>query len=382
LSWQAHYHVHRVLMFVSRGFGIAVAMVAVVAVSQACLIELTATIFRRGWVAPFALAWVGSSLNVFLALPRLLAGRRAGPAAAERVEAGDVTGGEGVDEEAPAAWRSLPRVSAVAELLVYLLFFALAAVANVCYSVALVYMHPAVVAAIFSTAPFFVAVLSLFVLRRTLYVLEIASAAAAMAGIVMVSGPWNAIGAAPPFFAVACAVTSPVAAAVFKVLFSKTFTGAGRDEVGFVLGKVAVVNVVVGGAMLAVVYGAGFAPLPWGPGMEIPWLLVAVKSCGSVAFNFAIGYGVTITLPLFISLGTVISTAIVVVADGVIWDTWPEVVGYAGMGVIGAAFACLVANFWFVELRDTSEAAKSGGEAAMDAALLGEPLNLRSDVGT
>jgi drug/metabolite transporter (DMT)-like permease len=347
-------------------FAVALSMVAIVAFGQAFLVEVTAAIFRHGWAAPYALSWLSTSFNLLLAAPRLaLLYRGDGHAAAS--DAGDAAAPDAAAAPAAAWWRSLPQASVARELLAYVACFASVTAANVCYSVALVHMHPAVVASIFSTAPFFVAVLSHFLLGRPFYPLEGAAVVAAAAGIVMVSGPWNAPARAPPLFALLCACASPVCEAVFKVAFAKAFTDLGRAEVGFVIGKIAALNFVGGGLVLAVVYSAGLAPLPWGAGMSMPWLLLAVKVVGSVAFNFALGYGVTVTFPLLISGGSVVATVLMVVADGLLRGTWPHAIGYGGMAVITAAFACLVVNHLLFEVSAIAVHVASDSDADPDA---------------
>jgi drug/metabolite transporter (DMT)-like permease len=185
---------------------------------------------------------------------------------------------------------------------------------------------------------------------------ELGAAITAAAGIVLASHPWTpGVGTAAspgaaharPFLAVAAA--SPVAAALYKVLFARCFPEAGPRRVASVLGQIATINLVLGTTALAIGHAATagdpstqaqFFPPDLG---AVPFGLVALSCCGSLAFNLAVNYGVTVMPPLYVSVGTVVSTVLNIAYEAATTGTVPPAVEGGGIVLIVLSVLLLVA---------------------------------------
>lgn len=202
----------------------------------------------------------------------------------------------------------------------YMLYVA----ANVSYVKALQGLAPALVSAIFCAAPGLVLLLSWPVLGRPIQRIEVASVLLGLGGILMITQPWKTTSTTSgsdhdnSSLNALYATISPAASAVYKVFFAKFYSDASWKYVGSRLGGLAVVNLLIGTLLVVAYLSVGGEPDPTSSlSAPIPWQWILPSNAASIAFNFLINFGVTITFPLFVSVASLLSTAANLVIDAV-----------------------------------------------------------------
>lgn len=327
-------------------YGIVLGVVIFTAVAQATNLVVNAQLLRSGFQLPFTLLWYTGCTKSALAIPKIIdlcrgqrgqastAGRSLldefisvrGQTAGGGGEAANIDGADVVDES--------PKGTLAAELVCLLILFVLYVAANASALVAVSTLSAGVFSAIFSTAPAFVCLFSRLLLRRPFAAVEAAAIVLSVTGMLCVAQPWKATSVDGG--AILAAVLSPIAAAAYTVYFSSKFTNIGWKEVGFILGKLAVIIFVVGGVFLIILVAAGVEPPVWEHNFSVTQkVLIAACAVTGWMFNGGINYAVTITYPLFVSVGGVTSTLLVVLATGVLDNSWPVAVQWIGMCLIG-----------------------------------------------
>ena len=282
----------------------------------------------------------------------------------------------------PLLERYPTRTLACVLVFLYLCYFA----ANACYIVALSSgMLPSIAASIFAVCPVLVVALSWLLLHLQPTTLHWAALVAGVGGVLGALQPWKAAaafggsgtgaGKSPTESAhsltrrdvsIVCAVLSPVFAATYKVVFAKYFAGAKWFEAGQILGCMSGINLVVGTAIMAIVFGTGLeAPFWLGHLGDVPaahWALFVAANAVALLFNLLVNWGVTIIVPLYVSVGTVLATVCNTFVDAAFGRGWPEPVAWVGIGAIIASFVC-VAVAQSVEMRAAAAAAIASSTA-------------------
>eukprot|EP00662_Eupelagonemidae_sp_cell21_P017325 gene17325-54169_t len=95
--------------------------------------------------------------------------------------------------------------------------------------------------------------------------------------------------------------TAPAFVAVGSVV--AVFGDPSPDTVGVLLAWYGICAATLGSALLGVLLGGGWESVQWG---NVPWGTLAAAHSLSLAFNFLVNFGIALTYPLFISLGTVV----------------------------------------------------------------------------
>ena len=245
-------------------------------------------------------------------------------------------------------------------------------------------LSPAIVAAVFAAAPAFVCALSWGVLPPPKpLIIQVASSASSNAalengdtdvlasgafgrlrsmhlasdtvatvlgivGILLAIAPWHAAAGAAAYFGVAA--LSPVSAALYKVLFARVFGRRPASCVALVLATLCVVNLTFGLVLLVSVwallrgtgkYDAAAFLLPTSLSLlPAGWLILSAAA--SVAFNWVVNYGVTIMPPLYVSIGTLLATALNIVVDLAFLHEYPSAEAFAGIVLIALALFVLI----------------------------------------
>lgn len=261
-----------------------------------------------------------------------------------------------------------------------LFLYALYVAANVSYVKALQGLAPALVSAIFCAAPGFVLLLSWPVLGRRIQRVEVASVVLGLGGIVLITQPWDHD---PPSTSSSSdsrsngrglnalyATVAPAASAVYKVFFAKFYSEVTWAYVGSRLGAISMVNIVVGTLMLTAYLSMNGEPDPVASA-SIPWKWVVPANAASIAFNFLVNFGVTITFPLFVSVASLASTAANLVLDATLMSDESDGGGGVGtLSIVGllmvmSSLAVLLISVWRQRKRGTAEQR----EARMDGVL-------------
>jgi hypothetical protein len=240
-------------------------------------------------------------------------------------------------------------------IFLYMLYVA----ANVSYVKALQGLAPALVSAIFCAAPGFVLLLSWPVLGRAVQRVEVASVLLGLGGILMITQPWRAASSSESSSSggtgggglnALYATISPAASAVYKVFFSKFYSDASWRYVGSRLGGLAIVNVVIGTLLMVTYLSVGGEPDPTSASMagHIPWNWIIPSNAASIAFNFLVNFGVTITFPLFVSVASLLSTAANLVIDALLSGDGGNIgaVEVVGLFMVLSSLVVLLVSVW------------------------------------
>ena len=317
-------------------------VVTLTACFQAANILVTAELFQKGFRSPIQLNYLCIYWYIFLGAPRAWQIFRSSHA-------------EFLEEprELPARkWYSsysgtlaLCGSQVFTEIMILVALFVLFVIANSCFIIALSRMSAGIVTSIFATCPVFVCALSILFLGRKPSSWEAAAVLCSIGGMLCISRPW--LGDKIDATATICALASPMAAALYNILFSRVFSNAGWREVGWILAKLVILNATLGTAFVGTVVSI---PHPLEPAVwtysaaRTPEVIMVILASGAtgLGFNFYINYAVTITYPLFVSVGSVLSTLIVLAASAVFHDQWPVNEQWAGIALVGVGFAILV----------------------------------------
>ena len=210
-------------------------------------------------------------------------------------------------------------------------FFVLWCAANVPYIGALSMTTPAICTAVFATTPCWVYVFSLVALRESTAATPVRSAAVALAvvGVVIVAaagaGGLAALargGGSGGGGAVALVMVASFAAAGYKVAFARTFGARSGADVAWFLTALAALSVAVGALVAAARPLWIFAGLEGGGDGggaarlgTADWANLTCHALASVAFNFAVNWGVVLTSPLDVALGTILGIPLALAVD-------------------------------------------------------------------
>ena len=355
-----------------------VLVVVAIALSQTAGIQLGKVVVKV-FSAAF-LVWFGTSFNVLLLIPFvLLRGKGALHTTAHRAD------------ESSWPWRAAFAAP----------FFGLWLGANFTYTLSLLSLPPPVVSALFSITPSLVALLSVPMLHRRLTLLAVCACCLSAAGVVLISHPWkrdassfpNGTASAgsgtnlssrgmdgeedsthastssgddsSPSVGALYVVAAACCAATYKVLFRRWHNDAHVSAVFFVLGMIGVYTLVLGTPLLLVVDPSAFAALngstaaledssgrDHGGVPPAMWAATICRAALDLAFNYFIAYGISLIHPLFISVGTLLSTPLNVLATFAIDSTVPSAAEWGGIVAVLCGFAVLL-----LDERRTSDAA-------------------------
>ncbi|PIK55748.1 putative thiamine transporter SLC35F3 isoform X2 [Apostichopus japonicus] len=112
-------------------------------------------------------------------------------------------------------------------------------------------------------------------------------------------------------------VASAIGAAIYKVLFKRYVGDANYGQVSLFLTLLGLFNAFVLWPSILAVYYTGFEYWEWN---DMPWDYLCGSAAMSVVFNFLINFGIAVTFPLFIALGTVVGIPLNAVVDLVFRD--------------------------------------------------------------
>ena len=318
------------------------AVVAAIAVCHCAGTQATQVLMRAA-LSPsaFFTMWFGTGWNVLLALPLLSHSQR------QKLAESPATPGS-----------SFAAASLGHALLIVLPFYGLWVGANTMYIGAIaMQMDASLVAAIFAVTPALVAVLSVPVLHRPLSPLAVLAVGSSMGGVVLIAQPWATDHSPPPpplappsaaaaaesppsqqLLATLCVLGAAACAATYKVAFRKAFGEAHPLFVVKVLALLGVWSLTAGSALLPLEGGvqreAVMSAAEWG------WL--SLKASLDLGFNFFIAFGLSITHPLFVSIGTLLSTPLNVLAQWALYASLPGPTEWAGIAAILAGFGLLL----------------------------------------
>lgn len=183
-------------------------------------------------------------------------------------------------------------------------------IANYSYVTALGKIDAADVTAMFSSCSAFVYVLSWLLLDERVSIIRFFAVALSIGGIVLMASVEGFTG--PSAVGVLYSVTAALAAALYKVLFKKIVGDASGPQVSLFLTFLGLLNLVFLWPIMLILHYTNYEHMSWD---TLPWDFLAGTGGLGLVFNFLINFGVALTYPLFISLGTVLGIPINAIAD-------------------------------------------------------------------
>ncbi len=204
---------------------------------------------------------------------------------------------------------------------------------NYMYTRSLSVLSATDVTALFSSAPAFVFMFSLLLLKDELFSWRrLLATLISIGGIVVIAYSDGFTG--PTTSGILLAVGSAVLAAMYKVTF-KLFIGDGEiGQVSLFLTCLGLINLLCFWPILEIMHFTHYEHIIWD---HIPWSYLCGSAALGLMFNFLINFGISFTFPLFISLGTVLGIPLNAAVDA-IWReasfSWLKGIG-AGMIIIG-----------------------------------------------
>ncbi|XP_033640772.1 putative thiamine transporter SLC35F3 [Asterias rubens] len=128
---------------------------------------------------------------------------------------------------------------------------------------------------------------------------------------------------------VVLALGAALGAALYKVLFFRVVGKATYGQVSLFLSLLGVFNLVFFCPIMVTLYFTGVEKIDWG---NLPGAFLCGKAALGLVFNFLVNFGIAVTFPLFIALGTVIGIPLNGVVDSLFRDTqfgWVKILGAA-----------------------------------------------------
>lgn len=335
--------------------------VLVIAITQTAGAQLGKFVVKV-FSAPF-LVWFGTSLNLALVVPMLLFRNAAA----------------NTSRTATACNKTVLR-----DFVWVTPFFVLWVGANLLYTIGLAFLPVAIVSTVFSITPTLVALLSVPVLKRQLTALSMFACILAAGGIILIAHPWDAAPKKPangtlldleqqqqqpddqPALgtseAALCVVGAACCAASYKVLFRRWHGDAPASGVLFVVAMVGLWMLLLGTPVLLIADPSSFAvnataAEEQGEDLKLAWTGAIARAALDLAFNYFIAYGISLIHPLFISIGTLLSTPLNVLVSFVIKHIVPSASQWGGMLVVLGSFAVLLLDEKRVS--ESSQAVKS-----------------------
>lgn len=181
---------------------------------------------------------------------------------------------------------------------------------NYMYSRALMTIAATDVTALFSSAPAFVFLFSICVLKEPPLVLRFFAVVSAIAGIVLfayVDGFKTA-----STVGVVLSVGSAVGAATYKVLLKWRVGDATLYQMALFLSALGLFVAVAFWPIVLILHFVNVERV-----QDVPWGYLCASSALGLLFNFAINFGIAYTFPLFISLGTILGIPLNALIDAV-----------------------------------------------------------------
>ena len=264
------------------------------------------------------------------------------------------------------ARRKVPRMLC----LIVLLFYPLWIVANYCYVAALKYVPASTMVSIFGSCTAFVSIGERIWLQKPCTIVRVFAVLLAVCGVIAygVIESGNGSGSSGTsnnnnneeatakndnnntlLVGVLLGTCSSIAAAMYKVAFKKFLGSPSTIDVCLFLSVLGIVNGVIGAIPTVVLAHAGAeTPFYHSNLTASSWGIIWGGSILILIFNASIAFGIAVTSPLFIAVGTVLTIPVTDAID-YFWVSKGETLVAAGQITASAA---IVASFVFIAVFD------------------------------
>jgi len=198
---------------------------------------------------------------------------------------------------------------------------------NYLYFRSLEKLLPGTVTAVFSSSSCFVYILSLLFLKDAFYFVRLFSVLLSIGGIVLIGydegfGNSNTIG-------IIFVVLAALGSAVYQVMFKRIIGNATGNQVAFFLTLLGIVNIVIFWPVLFILDFYNYETLDWN---MLPWKFLIGTGVMGAIFNYLVNFGISITYPLFISVGVLLGVPLSSIVDAIVRNSsfdWIKIIAVA-----------------------------------------------------
>lgn len=171
---------------------------------------------------------------------------------------------------------------------------------------------PGTVTAIFSVSSCFVYILSLIFLRDRFYILRVVAMCLNICGIVLM-GYVEGFGIKNDMYeGIVYVVLAAFGSALYQVLFKCTMADASGSQVALFLTLLGFINIMVFSPVLFLMDYLSWEEITW---ETLPWVDLNGTAVLNAIFNYLVNFGISVTFPLFISVGISLGLPINAIAD-------------------------------------------------------------------
>lgn len=183
---------------------------------------------------------------------------------------------------------------------------------NYLYLLSLNYLLPGTVTAVFSScACSFVYILSVIFLKDKVLLFRIVAIFFAVAGVIFM-GYSEGLDGDTSFKGIVLVISAALGSALYQVLFKRIIGDATGPQVALFLTLIGLINMLIFWTIFLFLHYMEFEVINW---KEIPWINVNGSALLGLVFNFLVNFGISVTFPLFISIGILVGLPLNAVAD-------------------------------------------------------------------
>lgn len=173
---------------------------------------------------------------------------------------------------------------------------------------------PGTVTAIFSVSSCFVYILSLIFLRDRFYLLRVVAMFLTICGIVLM-GYVEGFGIkATSYQGIIFVMLAAFGSALYQVFFKRVMADATGSQVALFLTLLGSTNMILFSPVLFLMDYLEWEVITWD---TLPWVHLNTTAILSAFFNYLVNFGISITFPLFISIGISLGLPMNAIADSI-----------------------------------------------------------------
>lgn len=185
-------------------------------------------------------------------------------------------------------------------------------VTNYFYVCSLKILLPGTVTAVFSSSSCFVFILSAIFLKERIYLLRIAAVLICVSGIVLMGYSQGFNGGSSTGYVYV--VLAALGSALYQVTFKRVMGEATGAQVALFLTLLGILNMTFFWTILLLMNYMEWEVVEWN---TIPWINLNGTALLNMVFNYLVNFGISVTFPLFISLGTMVGMPLNAGVDGI-----------------------------------------------------------------
>ena len=312
-----------------RKIGYGILIVILIGVSWTGSTQFAQTVVTdSSFNAPFFVMWLSTSFKIFCAIPVFV----------NKCKTDDATK---ILETQRNPVDPFTKLSSLRYIVLYLLWTG----ANYSYIRALNSISATLVTALFSSAPAFVYVFSVLLLKLNVSILKIVAVLLCISGILLIT--LSNLDESVELLGCLLSILSAICAAFYKVLFKKFYGDMSIWRVCQFLSYLGLFNLCFSWSIVLLLDFTNAEPLP----KEYPWFFLFGSSVLGLLFDFSINFGIAFSYPLFISIGTILGIPLNFILDLIIHGTHFGLLPSLGCIVIISSFLTLITSDYIIVKR-------------------------------